>query len=134
MSGVMADCTISATVRKLFRSLESHGLITSVSPTFSIRTDRDDSQVWKKAPSEFIPTPIGVRQLRPSIVPPCTTLYFCVPLVILWTWTFGTSVASVFVPQGKTKGLPRSTGAALALWVPLTVKAMKHSLATQAFQ
>jgi len=36
MSGVMADCTICATVRKLFRPLESHGLITSVSPTFSI--------------------------------------------------------------------------------------------------
>ena len=102
MSGVIADCTISATFRNLFRPFDSHGFTTSVSPTFSIRTDRFDSQVWKNAPSEFIPTPIGVRQLRPSIVPPCSTWYFCVPWVIFWTWDFGTSVGSVFIPHGKT--------------------------------
>ena len=67
---VPADAAISAALRKLLRPFESHGLITSVSPTFSIRTERFDSHVWKNAPSLFIPTPIGVRQLSPSIVPP----------------------------------------------------------------
>ena len=44
--GATAAATISGTLRKLFRPLESQGLTTSVSPTFSIRTERFDSQVW----------------------------------------------------------------------------------------
>ena len=48
MPGVMAAATISSRVRKLLRPLESQGLTTSVSPTFSMRTARLDSQVCSK--------------------------------------------------------------------------------------
>ena len=37
----------------------------SVRPTFSIRTDRLDSQLWRRAPSRAMPHPIGDRQFRP---------------------------------------------------------------------
>ena len=60
--GVTAEATISSMLRKLFRPLESHGLITSVWPTFSIRTARLDCQLCSMAPSRLIPQPIGVRQ------------------------------------------------------------------------
>ena len=40
------EATISSAERKVLRPLESHGLTTSVSPTFSIRTERLDSQAF----------------------------------------------------------------------------------------
>ncbi len=74
MSGVVAAATISSKVRRVFRPFESHGLTTSASPTFSIRTARFDSQVCSTAPSRDIPQPSGERQFRPSIVPPWATV------------------------------------------------------------
>ena len=103
MPGVTAEATISSTLRKLLRPLESHGLTTSVSPTFSIRTERLDSQVWTKAPSRAIPQPIGNRQFRPSIVPPWTTVYWCVPPAgpaISSTCDLATSVGCLSIDQG----------------------------------
>src|SRR6185503_2684935 len=49
--GVTAEATISSRLRKLFRPLESQGLIRSVWPTFSIRTARLDCQLWSITPS-----------------------------------------------------------------------------------
>ncbi len=70
MPGSTADDTISLRVRNEFRPLDNQGLTTSVSPTFSSRTARFDSQVCSIAGPSIIPTPIGERQLVPSIVPP----------------------------------------------------------------
>ena len=67
MPAVTAPETISFTLRKSLRPLESQGLMTSVSPMFSSRTDRLDSQLWVQIPN---PPPIGDRQFTPSIVPP----------------------------------------------------------------
>ena len=77
MSGVIAEATISPTLRKLLRPLESQGLTTSVWPTFSMRTHRFDSQVWRKAPSRDIPHPMGERHFRPSMLPRWKTVYLC---------------------------------------------------------
>ena len=60
MSGVTAVATISPRVRKGLRPLESHGLTTSVSPMFSMRMARLDSQVCRMGFHE----PCGVRQSR----------------------------------------------------------------------
>ena len=50
-----------------------------MSPTFSIRTARLDSQLWSQTPK--LP-PMGERQLVPSIVPPWLTRYSCFAAVI----------------------------------------------------
>ena len=98
--GDTAEETISSTLRKLLRPLESHGLTTSTPPTFSIRTKRLDSHVCRKAPSLAIPQPIGDRQLRPSIVPPWKTVYLCIPSLISSTCNLATSVECVSVVRG----------------------------------
>jgi hypothetical protein len=77
--GRRAPATISFRVRKRFRPLESQGLITSVAPTFSIRTARLDSQLCSHTAK---PPPMGERQFVPSIVPPCRTRYSCFAAVI----------------------------------------------------
>ena len=110
--GDTAEETISSTLRKLLRPLESHGLTTSTSPTFSNRTDRLDSHVWRKAPSLAIPQPIGDRQFRPSIVPPWKTVYLCVPpvrAVICSMCDLATSVGCVSVDRGYHAS-PATTG------------------------
>ena len=81
MPGRRAPATISWTLRKSLRPLESQGLMTSVSPTFSSRTARLDSQVWSQMPK---PPPMGERQFVPSIVPPWVTRYFCLAAVMFW--------------------------------------------------
>src|SRR5215212_33682 len=102
--GVTAAATNSFMLRKLFRPTESQGSTTSVWPTFSIRTARFDCQLCSMAPSRFIPQPIGDRQFAPSIVPPCTTMYLCSPVVRFSTWLFGTSDGWVFEAQGSSAG------------------------------
>src|SRR5438874_13584837 len=79
MPGRSAPATTSLRVRKSLCPLESQGLITSVVPTFSIRTARLDSQLWSQTPK--LP-PMGERQLVPSIVPPCVTRYCCFAAVM----------------------------------------------------
>ena len=86
--GSTALATIRSRLRKSFWPLESQGLTTSVAPTFSIRTERFDSQVCSKG----CQTPWGDRQFRPSIVPPWTTMYSTRPSVISCTCRFATSV------------------------------------------
>src|SRR3954470_10536757 len=100
--GVTTEATISLMLRKLFRPSESQGSITSVWPTFSIRTARFDCQLCSMAPSRFIPQPIGDRQFAPSIVPPCTTMYLCSPVVMSLTWLLATSPGSAFEAQGSS--------------------------------
>src|SRR6516165_2489179 len=100
--GVTAAATISLILRKLFRPLESQGSTTSVWPTFSIRTARFDCQVCSMAPSRFMPQPIGDRQLVPSIVPPCTTVYLCSPVLMFSTWHLVTSPGWAFEAQGSS--------------------------------
>ena len=63
--GSTALATIRSRLRKSLWPFESQGLTTSVAPTFSIRTERFDSQVCSKG----CQTPWGERQFRPSIVP-----------------------------------------------------------------
>src|SRR4051794_30991829 len=89
-------------LRKLFRPLKSQGSTTSVWPTFSMRTARFDCQLCSMAPSRFIPQPIGDRQLVPSIVPPCTTMYRCSPVVMFVTWLLATSPGRAFESQGSS--------------------------------
>src|SRR4051812_42071394 len=98
-------------LRKLFRPLESQGSTTSVWPTFSIRTARFDCQLCSMAPSRLIPQPIGDRQFVPSIVPPCTTMYLCSPLVTVSTWLLATSPGWAFEAQGSS-ALPGPEAAA----------------------
>src|SRR5437016_7787583 len=102
--GVTTDATIYLMLRKLFRPSESHGSTTLVWPTFSIRTARFDCQVCSMAPSRFIPQPIGDRQFVPSIVPPCTTVYLCSPVVMFLTWLLATSPGWAFEAQGCSAG------------------------------
>jgi hypothetical protein len=54
------------------------------------------------APSRFIPQPIGDRQFVPSIVPPCTTMYLCSPVVMFTTWLLATSLGLAFEAQGSS--------------------------------
>ena len=96
------EATISLMLRKLFRPSESQGSTTSVWPTFSIRTARFDCQLCSMAPSRFIPQPIGDRQFVPSIVPPCTTMYLCSPVVMFSTWLLATSPGWAFEAQGSS--------------------------------
>src|SRR5438093_13753201 len=100
MPGATAVDTISATLRKLLRPFESHGFTTSVSPTFSMRTDRLDSHFWSKAPSRAMPQTIGERQFPPSIVRAWVTFELCRTVSISSPCDLFTSTGSDFVAQG----------------------------------
>src|SRR5262249_12364498 len=89
-------------VRNWFFPVESQGSITSVWPTFSIRTARFDCQLCSIAPSRFIPQPIGDRQFVPSIVPPCTTVYLWSPVTMSSTCLLATSPGRAFEAQGSS--------------------------------
>src|SRR5215831_6697100 len=54
------------------------------------------------APSRFMPQPIGDRQFVPSIVPPCTTVYLCSPVLMFSTWLLVTSAGCAFEAQGSS--------------------------------
>ena len=100
MPGVIAAATISSTLRKLFRPLESQGLCTSLLPMFSIRTARFDSQVCSQAPSPDMPQPMGERQFWPSMVPPWTRTYLYSREVTSSTFRLATSVGWWFEAHG----------------------------------
>lgn len=96
--GRRAPATISLRVRKSLLPLESQGLMTSVSPTFSMRTARLDSQVWSQTPK---PPPTGERQLVPSIVPPWLTRYSCLAAVMSFVCRPATSFGWRLEAQGS---------------------------------
>jgi hypothetical protein len=49
-----------------------------------------------------MPQPIGDRQFVPSIVPPCTTVYLCSPVLMFSTWLLAASPGWAFEAQGSS--------------------------------
>src|SRR5262245_12903112 len=96
--GRTARPTISGRLRKSLRPFDSHGLITSVAPTFSSRTARLDSQDCSQMAN---PPPTGDRQFVPSIVPPWVTAYWWRAAVTSSTCRLATSRGWALDAQGS---------------------------------